>query len=318
MKRSFHWKGMHKYIKRLLGTCDLCQKTKGRNITLEGKIQPIIPNEVGQLAAIDFYGPLPPTRGGYKYLCVIMDVFSKYVKLFPMRRINAAATLKLLQEGFMNRIPVRQVLSDHGTQFTSRHWINTLKSWNIRPVFITIRHPQSNPVERYMKTLGRFFRAYCHQNHHRWLNYLKDIEECLNTTPHISTKFAPLHIITGIPPRHALQNSVDRYLPHGDGMSIEQLHEEVRKNLKHHANIRVRRQDKRYIWQFNIGDLVLLRINKPSDAKAGETKKFNLLYDGPFYVTDTPYANVYEISREQNGVVFGRFNTRSLVPYRTR
>lgn len=246
-----------------------------------------------------------------------MDVFSKYVRLFPMRKINSAATLKHLREGFMDRIKVKQVLSDHGTQFTSRRWIETLRSWNIRPVFITIRHPQSNPVERYMKTLGRFFRTYCHQNHHTWLSCLSNIEECLNNTPHISTKFAPVQIVTGIQPRYLLQHSIDRFIPEQHKLSLEEVHALVRKNLKHHANIRVRRQDRKHIWQFNVGDRVLLKISKPSDAKAGETKKFNLIYDGPFYITNVPYANVYEIRRQMDGEVFGRYNTKNLIPYKS-
>lgn len=316
LKRHFHWKGMWKQTKRLLGTCDLCQKTKGRNCSLEGAVQPIITREVGELISIDYFGPLPVARGGFKYLCVMLDVFSKYVKIFPMRRINAAGTLKHLREGFMKHVRVRKVLSDHGTQFTSRRWIETLEAWDIRPVFITIRHPQSNPVERYMKTLGRFFRTYCHQHHKSWLKYIKDIESCLNSTPHISTQFAPLHILTGKRPRYSLQDTIDQHVSPKEDLTLPELHEQVRRNLKRHADIRVRRQHRKNIWQFQVGDMVLLRINKPADAKAGETKKFHLIYDGPFYVTASPYVNVYELRKDPTGPVFGRYNTSNLVPYR--
>lgn len=316
MKKTFHWKGMGKHIRRMLSTCDLCQKTKRRNQTLEGEMQPIIPNQVGDLVAVDYFGPLPPAQGGFKYLCVMMDVFSKYIKLFPMKRINAAGTLKHLREGLLRHIKVKQVLSDHGTQFTSRRWIDTLRSWKIRPVFITIRNPQSNPVERCMKTLGRFFRTYCHQNHNSWLKHIADIEECLNKTPHLSTQFAPIQIVTGIEPQYILQKSIEKYITRHHSIPLADLHDKVRRNLWEHANTRVRRQDKKHVWQFSIGDKVLLRINKPSDAKAGETKKFNLIYDGPFCVTDVPYKNVYEIRKNLNGEVFGRYNTRSLIPYK--
>lgn len=316
MKTSFHWRSMLKRIKRLLRTCDLCQKTKRRNYHIEGTMQPVIANEIGQLVSVDYYGPLPTAQGGFKYICVMLDVFSKYIRLFPMRRINTAGTLKHLREGFMRNIRVQAVLSDHGTQFTSRRWIDTLRAWNIRPVFITIRHPQSNPVERYMRTLGRFFRTYCYQHHKSWLKYLPRIETCMNSTPHLSTHFAPLHIITGMRPRFALQDSLDRFMPKDINIPTQELYRRVRENIKHHATLRARKQNQKNIWKFNIGDMVLLRINKPSDAKLGETKKFNLIYDGPFYVTNIPYPNVYGLGRNPNGQEVGKFNTRNLIPYK--
>lgn len=234
-----------------------------------------------------------------------------------MRQANTAETLRLLRNGVMPHIHVQQILSDHGTQFTSKQWGNKLRSWGIRPVLITIRHPQANPVERYMRTLGRFLRTYCHQQHNLWVCYLTNIENCINRTPHESTSFSPLHIIEGKRPRYALQDSIDKHIPRRQHLSITEIHAQVRQNLRKHANARIRRQDRKVIWTFSIGDMVLLRVNKPSDATTGTTKKFNLLYEGPFYVSAIPYPNVYELRRRMDGPVFGRFNTGNLIPYKT-
>lgn len=316
LRTYFYWKGMNKQIRKILATCDLCQRTKRRNRTYEGEMRPLIANEIGELIAVDYFGPLPTARGGYRYILVVLDVFSKYIKLFPLRRANTAITLKHLREGVMPHINVRQVLSDHGTQFTSRRWIDTLRSWNIRPNFISIRHPQSNPAERYMKTLGRFLRTYCHQLHKSWTDYLPDIEDCLNKTPHASTLFAPVHILTGRPPRYLLQDSIKIYLKRGQEFTRQEIHQQVRRNLRKHAQQRIRKQKRHHIWNFSIGEEVLLKVNKPSDAATGQMKKFNIIYDGPYYITAEPYPNVYEIRRQRNGPVVGHYNTYNLVPYR--
>lgn len=316
LRESFHWPGMWKQIKKTIETCDLCQKTKHRNRTIEGETQPIIANSPGELICVDYFGPLPAARGGFRYIFVAMCAFSKFIKLFPMKRANAKGTLKHLKDGFMPLMKVQSVLSDHGTQFTSRRWIDTLRGWNIRPKFITIRNPKSNPAERCMSNLNRFFRTYCHQRHTSWLDVLPDIEHCLNHTPHISTSFAPIHIITGVETRYLLHDSIRKYIPAKPQVPLEIIYEQVRRNLRKQADIRVKRQNKNNIWKFEVGDMVLLRTNKPSDATAKETKKFNLIYDGPFYVTDIPYPNVYELSRQQAGPVFGRYNTSNLVPYK--
>lgn len=316
LRESFHWSGMWKQIKRTLATCELCQKAKHRNNTIEGRIQPIITNVPGQIVCVDYFGPLPVTRGRFRYIFVAMCAFSKFIKLFPMRKANASGTLKHLKEGFMPHMKVQSILSDHGTQFTSRRWIDTLKAWKIRPIFITIRNPKSNPAERCMSNLNRFFRTYCHQKHTSWIEVLPDIEHCLNHSPHISTGFAPIHIITGTRPQYLLHNSISRYVPARPDTPLENIYEEVRRNIRKHADVRVRRQNRNKIWTFDVGDMVLLKTNKPSDAQAKETKKFHLIYDGPFFITGTPYPNVYELRRQQNGPIFGRYNTSNLVPYR--
>lgn len=61
MRYSYHWKGMWKQVKRIIATCDLCQKTKRRNYHIEGVLQPIIPNEIGEIVSVDYFGPLPVT-----------------------------------------------------------------------------------------------------------------------------------------------------------------------------------------------------------------------------------------------------------------
>lgn len=59
MKRFFFWNNMARMIYRTLRTCDMCQKAKCKNYSIMGPTQPILTKEVGELVAVDFYGPLP-------------------------------------------------------------------------------------------------------------------------------------------------------------------------------------------------------------------------------------------------------------------
>jgi hypothetical protein len=99
------------------------------------------------------------------YILVVIDAFSKFVKLYPLCRAQARISVRRVVEDFQHVVPIKVILSDHGTQFQSRLWQDTLRQWGITHTMSSIRHPQSNLWERVIKELARLFRAYCHNAH---------------------------------------------------------------------------------------------------------------------------------------------------------
>lgn len=162
IERNFYWRGMKKEIKQRIKSCDLCQRTKHLNITMEGKFKSIIVQNQNELISVDFYGPLPKSKGGLKYIFVVKDNFSKLITLYPIKKANTRTCLnKLITRYFKEKGKPNRILSDHGTQFTSAVWKNELAAEGVEICFSSIRHPQSNPVERTMRELGRMLKAYC-------------------------------------------------------------------------------------------------------------------------------------------------------------
>ena len=64
----------------------------------------------------------------------------------------------------------------------------------IRPIFSSIRHPQSNPVETVHRELGRFFRTFVRNQHTSWARYVDIIEDIINVTHHETMGFTPLEL----------------------------------------------------------------------------------------------------------------------------
>lgn len=52
------------------------------------------------LGAVDILGPLPRTRGGYKYLLTVMDFASRYPEAIPLRRVDAETVVEALLQTF--------------------------------------------------------------------------------------------------------------------------------------------------------------------------------------------------------------------------
>ena len=78
----------------------------------------------------------------------MMDTFTKYTKLYPLRRATTKAAIRSLENFITVAGKPERVLADRGTQFTSKKWTEALKERNIRLVLTSVRHPQVNIVEK--------------------------------------------------------------------------------------------------------------------------------------------------------------------------
>ena len=188
LKQFFYWKDMSRQTKRCVLACDLCQRVKHLTIAMEGEYNLVQADRPNELITVDFYGPLPRGRGGVQYLFVVLDAFSKLVRIFPLKNATTMMSLKCIVDKYISECgKPKRILSDNGTQFTSPKWRNMLEEQGINVIFSSIRHPQSNPTKRVMREIGRMFRTFCKETHTAWANHVKEIEKLLNVTTHFST-----------------------------------------------------------------------------------------------------------------------------------
>ncbi|MCI0560640.1 MAG: transposase family protein, partial [Nitrososphaera sp.] len=167
--RFFTWPGYQRTIRQYVASCDLCQRVKPLNVSMNAQNSSFIPRTINEMLAIDLYGPLPTSIGGVQYILVTIDTFSKLVNLFTLKKATAQVCVKKLRDHyFVNVGKPKRILSDHGSQFTARQWKQFAEESNVELVFSPIRHPQSNPSERVMRELGRYFRTYCSERHTGW------------------------------------------------------------------------------------------------------------------------------------------------------
>ncbi|XP_046737537.1 uncharacterized protein LOC124406225 [Diprion similis] len=195
---------------------------------------------------------------GVQYLLVVMDAFSKYVSLYPIQKTTT-------------RISLVKLIKDY---FPKLAWKETLEKEGIKTIYSSIRHPQSNPTERYMRELGRFFRTYCSEQHTKWAKYVKQIEEILNLTTHHSTGYTPYEVHFNKNPKFKIKELIDfpNAVPISDNFRIHN----ARKNLKSNSKKRAKYQKSISKITFQENDLVLLRVPQISNAidKNKRTRSF--------------------------------------------
>jgi hypothetical protein len=74
---------------------------------------------------VDFVGPVVTSRKGNVALFVVLDGFSKFVSLYPVRKISSDVAKNCLVEEFFPAYGVPQtIVSDNATVFKSRTFYN--------------------------------------------------------------------------------------------------------------------------------------------------------------------------------------------------
>lgn len=113
---------------------------------------PIIPTKSNELISIDYYGPLPTSKGRVKYIISVIDVFTKYVVIYPIKKATKQISLnKIIKHYIPTYRKLDNIQSDWGTQFTSRKWVNTLKEHDKNQFFLlldTLKVTQSRELIR--------------------------------------------------------------------------------------------------------------------------------------------------------------------------
>ena len=123
-----------------------------------------------EFVAIDILGPLPKTAHGNRFLLVISDRFSKLTRTIPMRTTTALAVAKAFCTHWVFSYgPPRYLLSDNGTQFTAKFFLEVCRELGIAKVFTPAYHPQTNgQVERFNRTILNALRVYVANSQADW------------------------------------------------------------------------------------------------------------------------------------------------------
>ena len=149
-------------------------------------------HEMLQLDLMDFSQNTAPNS--FKYVVVIIDVYSRYIWLYPSKNKKADTILNIFTQFYENEIAttnvhVKKLITDKGAEFNTLNTI--LTQYNIK--HITSTNPQSQSiVERANQTIRRLWEKYIELKSvkNRWA-VLPQIAEIYNNTYHSSIKTTP-------------------------------------------------------------------------------------------------------------------------------
>lgn len=200
LKKIYYWPNMYHDISEVLRDCSTCKAHKISNTKPRGRM--LYPKSVTlplQMISIDLIGPLPLAYYGYKYILTMVDVFSKYVWLVPLKKIDAKGICNALEKEIFLIFGVpTSILCDNATVFHSNFFSRFLRSYNIgEPYFTPFYSPQANTVEKYNQSVVTCLSILVEQNHRSWARLLPKVKLYLNSCINLATSYSPNFLMFG-------------------------------------------------------------------------------------------------------------------------
>jgi hypothetical protein len=93
---------------------------------------------------INIMGILPRTPGGFRYLFVRVDMFTRLMEVMPVVNITQEAVVKFLQSIIYRFGMPRRILTDNGTQFKGVKFIKCCADFGIQHQPSSTAHQQTN------------------------------------------------------------------------------------------------------------------------------------------------------------------------------
>lgn len=210
LRQRWYWQGMTADINRLVERCDICKRGKSGTQKPEGKGQLIeVPAQPWTHVAMDFFSGFDESAGHNKQVLLVVCMFSKMTKLYPLKSDTTTKSLaKLLKTELVNKFLRGQqpeiFVSDRDKLFRLG-WEELWSETDIR--LASKDHPESDGMaERTIKSIKERLRLARDDREKRQLPR-KDWEELLplvefqhNTAWSSSTKSSPIMIVYGTRP----------------------------------------------------------------------------------------------------------------------
>lgn len=226
--------------------------------------------------------PYSKFNRGYRYILVVIDTFSKYVWVEPVKTKSGIDVSKAMQKIFSrnNRIP-KNLMSDFGREYYNQNFKKLMEKYKIHH-YSSFSSKKSSIVERVNRTLkSLMWKEFSFQGTYKWVNILQDIVNKYNSSKHRTINMKPIDVT-----------------------------KKDEKRLLNESYKFIKIVDKNRLKKFHVGDYV--RISKHrSEFQKGYTPNWSteIFTISKIFLTD-PLTYALKDSTEQN--IQGKFYSEEL------
>jgi hypothetical protein len=176
-------------------------KNLGRHKKPAGLLQPLkVPEWKWEEISMDFIVGLPQTPTGYDSIWVTVDRLTKVAHFILVKTTHSGVRLAELYMSWivcLHGVP-KKIVSDRGTQFTSRFWEKLHESMDTKLNFSSAYHPQTDgQTERTNQILEDMLRACALKHGGSCDKSLPYAEFSYNNSYQASLKMAPFEALYG-------------------------------------------------------------------------------------------------------------------------
>ena len=323
LEHTFWWPGMRTDVDEYISKCPVCQVVKPSNQRTPGLLKPLEVDDRRPMSSItmDFVGPLPTTPRGNKYVLTVVDRFSKFMVLIPLRSLTVEATVQGLQRHYCSVWgPPNNILTDRGAQFMSSLWRELWSTLGTTLSFSSAYHPQTDgQSERANRTWKDMLRCYIDREAKgNWESLLPALQYAYNTSMHAGSRRSPFELMFGynaaVPAAIGFpQPANNQYLAamHRNRAQAKEFLEKYQERMKRQAD------KKRRPVTYKVGDLVLVDASGQhlTDSRGRKRTPLDARYQGPYRVVEIINENAIRLALEdQHGAKTSVINIEYIKP----
>jgi len=317
LQDHYYWPGLSDDTKIQINQCAECQLMKNNAARIRAPLQPTIVGEPFERIAIDISGPFHHSKHGHRYIMAVIDYFSKFLVLIPLRRIDTETIARKLFHHWITifGVPLR-IHTDRGTNFESDLFQSMCSLLGIKKTRTSPYYPQSDGlVERVFRTIKLMISAVVKERQISWCETLPIVEMGLRASIQDSIGFSPFEVLFGRKMRLPwmwqypnIEKSNPKQYP-SSCQYLERLKDilrDVRNQVEENMKIARQRQAEYYNLNkmckpFAVGDKVLIKVERNPPASFPLVK-----YVGPYVVIQELGHMSYELQHTINKKVVQR------------
>ena len=156
---------------------------------------------------MDIVGPINPRASdGSKYILTLVDFSTRWPEAVALKDVETTTVAEAMLGVFCRVGIPKEVLSDRGSQFTSRMMEEVYRLLSIRGLHTTAYHPQCNGLcERFNGTLKKMLVRMTSEQPKEWPRFISPLLFAYREAPQQSLKFSPFELVYGRAVRGPLQ-----------------------------------------------------------------------------------------------------------------
>jgi hypothetical protein len=187
-------------VKKYVTGCPICQRTKPTQMKARTVLHPFsVPTRPWERISMDIVGPLPESNG-YDALFVVVDYYSKAIKLEP---ITIEATMQdiakvLWQQVFHDHGLPKVMVHDRDTKFVSQWATELNRLLGIKQNPSTVYHPQTDGQTEWVnQEIEKYLQAFVSYQQANWTEWLDLAEFAYNDRAHSTTQQSLFYVMHG-------------------------------------------------------------------------------------------------------------------------
>lgn len=244
--REFWLPNLQAKIEACIQNCVPCILAERKSGKAEGFLHPIAKDELPLCTYhVDHLGPMASTNKGYKYLLVVVDGFTKFTWLYPVKTLTSQEVLTKMETQKNVFGNPKRIIADRGTAFTSNVFQDYCKLEKIDLVHITTGVARANgQVERINRIIIPILTKLSLQDETKWYKYVNAVQTAINNTYQRCINTSPFELLFGVQPRQTSEHHLQEIIEAEYQKNFTDDREDLRKTAKQQI-LRVQEENKK-------------------------------------------------------------------------